>query len=172
MSKSGASRKIHWVHISQHQKTYLYSRMVFSNADKTTSNSAMSLAFFPFRHQICTESEISRILREVHLIYWLYFGSRPRVLKAYNKNCPTKLPKIAMVEEARGRRPDSLLPRPGQSHKSPSTCSLTAISLVLPFLPTQPEVPLTPSYQLYLYCVVCCYPTLLTGHELFFVIVS
>lgn len=85
MSRSGASRKIHWAHISQHQKTYLYSRMVFSNADKTTSNSVMSLAFFPSRHQILTESEVSRISREVNLIYWFYFGSRPRVLKAYNK---------------------------------------------------------------------------------------
>ena len=51
-STSRALRTTYEVHVSQHQKTYLYSRMVFSNADKTTSNSMRSLAFFPFRHQI------------------------------------------------------------------------------------------------------------------------
>lgn len=100
---------------------------------------------------------------EVNLIYWFYFGSRPRVLKAYNKNCPTKLPETAMVEEAHGTRHDSLLPRPVQSHKSPSIPSLTAVSLVLAFLLERPKVLRTQPYPLSLYLVVCGYPALLVA---------
>lgn len=46
---------------NQRQRTYLYSRKVFSNTDKITSSSMMSLCLFPSRHQICILSEASRI---------------------------------------------------------------------------------------------------------------
>lgn len=70
-------------------------------------------------------------------------GSRSRVLKAQNKNCPIKLPKIATAEEAHKGKHDTSFYPGAVSHRPVDTITLTVVSL---FLLKQPEVPLPLNY--------------------------